>query len=260
MTVTVAPIPALINAALVPATPPPSTTTSAGGTPGTPPSSTPRPPFSFSRQRAPTCGAMRPGDLRHRREQRERALGARHRLVGNRDDPRGHQFGGLFRIGGQMQIGEEDLSLPELLALDRQRFLDLHDQLAAPEHLIGIRDDFRPDRAVVGIRNAGAQPGAPFNDDVVTVPGQLAHRRRHEAHTIFAVLDFLRHADEHGHDPECHPPCAPDTRIPAGTFYVPDSIIATAEHSIILIRAAVLDFRHRVAFLTPRSEPDRSAT
>ena len=60
MTVTVAPIPALIRAAWLPATPPPRITTSAGGTPGTPPSSTPRPPFSFSRQRAPTCGAMRP--------------------------------------------------------------------------------------------------------------------------------------------------------------------------------------------------------
>ncbi len=59
-TVTVAPMPALMSAAWVPATPPPRMTTSAGGTPGTPPSSTPRPPFSFSRQRAPTCGAMRP--------------------------------------------------------------------------------------------------------------------------------------------------------------------------------------------------------
>jgi hypothetical protein len=42
-------------------------------------------------------------------------------------------------------------------------------------------------------------------------------------------------------------------------FYVPDIIIAMAEHSIIL-SAAMLDFRHRVAFLTPTSEPDRSAT
>ena len=60
MTVTVAPMPALISAAWLPATPPPRITTSAGATPGTPPSNTPRPPFSFSRQRAPTCGAMRP--------------------------------------------------------------------------------------------------------------------------------------------------------------------------------------------------------
>jgi hypothetical protein len=59
-TVTVAPMPTLMTAACEPATPPPRITTSAGGTPGTPPSSTPRPPLPFSRQRAPTCGAMRP--------------------------------------------------------------------------------------------------------------------------------------------------------------------------------------------------------
>jgi hypothetical protein len=42
-------------------------------------------------------------------------------------------------------------------------------------------------------------------------------------------------------------------------FYVSDIIIPTPAHSIIL-SAAMLDFRHRVAFLTPTSEPDRSAT
>ncbi len=53
-------MPEATSAALVPATPPPSTTTVAGDTPGTPDRSTPRPPFSFSRHRAPTCAAMRP--------------------------------------------------------------------------------------------------------------------------------------------------------------------------------------------------------
>ena len=53
-------MPKAIKAALVPATPPPRITTLAAETPGTPDNSTPRPPFSFSRQRAPTWGAMRP--------------------------------------------------------------------------------------------------------------------------------------------------------------------------------------------------------
>ena len=48
-TVTLAPMPRAMVAACVPDTPPPSTTTSAGGTPGTPPSSTPRPPEVRSR-------------------------------------------------------------------------------------------------------------------------------------------------------------------------------------------------------------------
>ena len=43
-----------MRAALVPDTPPPMITTFAAGTPGTPPSSMPEPPCSFSRQWAPT--------------------------------------------------------------------------------------------------------------------------------------------------------------------------------------------------------------
>jgi len=47
--VTSAPIPEAILAAFVPTTPPPMITTSAGGTPGTPGRSTPRPPLDFCR-------------------------------------------------------------------------------------------------------------------------------------------------------------------------------------------------------------------
>ena len=49
-----------MRAALMPATPPPSTVTFAGATPATPPSSMPRPPCSISRQWAPAWMAMRP--------------------------------------------------------------------------------------------------------------------------------------------------------------------------------------------------------
>ena len=59
-TTTFAPMPAAIFAELMPTTPPPRMTTFAGATPGTPPSSTPRPPYSFSRYLAPSCTAMRP--------------------------------------------------------------------------------------------------------------------------------------------------------------------------------------------------------
>lgn len=58
--VTWAPIPRAILAALVPTVPPPRITTLAGATPGTPPRRTPRPPLGFSRNWAPTWGAIRP--------------------------------------------------------------------------------------------------------------------------------------------------------------------------------------------------------
>ncbi len=49
-----------MRAASVPTMPPPSTRTTAGSTPVTPPSSTPRPPWVRSRQRAASWAAMRP--------------------------------------------------------------------------------------------------------------------------------------------------------------------------------------------------------
>ena len=52
--------PTAIVTAASPDVPAPITATRPGRTPGTPPSSTPRPPWAFSRWCAPTCGAMRP--------------------------------------------------------------------------------------------------------------------------------------------------------------------------------------------------------
>ena len=58
--VTSAPIPSATFAAFWPATPPPSTTTFAFGTPPTHPIRTPRPPWAFIIACAPTCGARQP--------------------------------------------------------------------------------------------------------------------------------------------------------------------------------------------------------
>ena len=55
-----APIPEASFALLVPTVPPPRMTTLPRRTPGTPESSTPLPPCSFSSCTAPTCTAMRP--------------------------------------------------------------------------------------------------------------------------------------------------------------------------------------------------------
>jgi hypothetical protein len=60
MMTTSAPSPAAICAALKPTTPPPITITLPGITPGTPPSSTPRPPWAFSSAVAPAWIDIRP--------------------------------------------------------------------------------------------------------------------------------------------------------------------------------------------------------
>ncbi len=57
---TSASIPIAMKAAFMPTTPPPITITVAAATPGTPPSSTPRPPSGFSRKNAPAWVAILP--------------------------------------------------------------------------------------------------------------------------------------------------------------------------------------------------------
>ena len=138
------------------------------------------------------------GDLRHRREQRQRALRARHRLIGNRGDARGHQLFGLRAVGREMQVGEQHLPAPELLALDRERLLHLHDQFGAAEYSVGIFHDLGARRAVVGVGEARAKSCSGLDQHLMALFGKLAHRRRHQADAVFVVLDLLRHADDHG--------------------------------------------------------------
>jgi hypothetical protein len=100
-----------------------------------------------------------------------------------------------------MQVGEQDLSTLEPLTLLLQRLLDLHNQFGAVEHRICAVHDFRAGSFIIVIRQAGAEAGAAFNNDRVTMRGKFTRRRWYQADAIFVVLDLLRHADEHGPTP-----------------------------------------------------------
>jgi hypothetical protein len=78
--------------------------TFAAGVPGTPPSRMPAPPDG-TLQRA--CGGLDshpPGDLAHRGEQRQLAVGSLHGLIGDGVDLLVEQELGELLVGGQMQI------------------------------------------------------------------------------------------------------------------------------------------------------------
>src|SRR5215471_18034497 len=113
-TVTCAPMPTAIVAALRPTTPPPRITTRPRRVPGTPPSSTPLPPRSFSRQLAPTWTAMRPATS----------------LIG-RDggDLRARQLARQGRFGRQVQVGVQDQPVAEVTELGGERLLHLDHHL-----------------------------------------------------------------------------------------------------------------------------------
>ena len=81
------------------------------------------------------------GDLRHRRQQRQAAIRARHRLIGDAGRARRHKVARLLEIGREMQIGEQDLPAPQPFALVRERLLDLHDHLRLRENIGARRHD-----------------------------------------------------------------------------------------------------------------------
>jgi hypothetical protein len=136
-------------------------------------------------------------DLGHRREQRQRARRVGHRLIGDCADAGRHQRLGLLAVGREVEIGEEDFPALEQRALGLERLLDLHDQIGAFENLGRVGCDLRAGRDIVGIRYAGAVACILLHHDAVAAPGELAHRRGHQAHAVFVVFDFLGYSDEH---------------------------------------------------------------
>ena len=74
------------------------------------------------------------GDLAHWRQQRQRAGAVGDRLVGDAGGARLHQPLGLRLVGGEMEVGEQDLATPQQGDLGGLRLLDLDDQVGRREH------------------------------------------------------------------------------------------------------------------------------
>ena len=120
-------------------------------TPGTPPSSTPRPAVAPApAQCAAGLDGEPPRDLGHRREQRQTAIRRGHRFIGNADRRRWlTRSAGLLGVRRQMQVGEQQLALAQHGALSGQRLLDLDDQLRPFEDRLCTVHDRRAHRGVV---------------------------------------------------------------------------------------------------------------
>ena len=186
-----------MRAACVPTTPPPSTTTFAARTPGTPPMSTPRPPVGRRKAIAAASIDKTPRDLAHRREQRQAAVSVGHGLIGDRRRAGRHEPVGLLRIRSEMQIGEKDLMRLEPAILDRLRLLDLDDHLGLGEHVLRRRENAGA-RLLVGRvvgEDAGARAG--LHHDLVPARHELANGARHEPNAELIALDLCRNADAH---------------------------------------------------------------
>src|ERR1700761_6444847 len=181
-TVTSAPRPAAIRAALAPTMPPPITSTLPAATPGTPPRRTPEPPAGRPSMKAPAGGV---GD----------------RLVGDAGRAGVDQALGQLGVGRQVQVGEEGVARLEHRHLGGLGLLDLDDRLGRREDGGGIGDDRRALDRVVVVGDPGADAGPRLDEHPVAVLGQLAHAGRGHRDPVLLLLHLGRHADLHRQSP-----------------------------------------------------------
>ena len=198
MIVTLAPMPTAMRAAWVPTTPPPSITTSAGGTPGTPPSRTPAPTLFLLQAMGAGLDRHAARDLAHRREKRQAAARIGHGLVGDGNAAGIDQRVGLDSVGREVEIGEQHLIAPQHGALRRLGLLHLHDHLRGAVDLSHLVDHLGTRPFVVLVEEPDFRAGIPFDHDPVAVLHELAHPCRRNADAIFVNLGFLGNADQHG--------------------------------------------------------------
>ncbi len=138
-----------------------------------------------------------PGHLTHGGQERQRAVVGPHRLVGDADDLPVEQHLGELRHRRQMEIGEEDLPLPEQAVLRRQRLLDLDHQPGPPVNLVGRGDDLGPGPAVLRIADAAAQARPPLHQHGMAAMGQAHHPGRHHPDPELLLLDLPGNAYDH---------------------------------------------------------------
>ena len=140
-------------------------------------------------------GGHAAGDLGHGREQRQRAAVALHGLVGQRRGAGVQQRLGQLAAGGQMQVREQREVIAQEAVLGGDRLLDLQHELRRPGLLDGHEDGAGV--GVLLVRDAGADPGALLDADLVAVAHQLMDAGRGEGHTALLRLGLRGDSDDH---------------------------------------------------------------
>ncbi len=142
-------------------------------------------------RREPAC------NFGHRRKKRQMAGRICHRLIGDRGHPRGEQIAGLFRVGREVEIGEEDLALAKPRPFDRLRLLDLHDHFGLGKDVFGGLADPGTRARIVLVGETRTRTRTPFDQDRVAVRHRFSGRHRRQADAVFLGFDLLWTADPH---------------------------------------------------------------
>jgi hypothetical protein len=96
-----------------------------------------------------------------------------------------------------VKVGEKELAVLHPLQVSSDRLLDLDDHLGLVVDGIGVREDLRSGRLVLGIGEPAAVSCPGLDEDGVSVRGEVLDARGRHPYAIFVVFDFGRYADPH---------------------------------------------------------------
>ena len=139
----------------------------------------------------PLLDGHAPGHFAHGGQQRQAAVGLLDGLVGDAHRLALDQRIGLGQIGGQVQVGEDDLAFADQVVLGRQRFFDMHDHVGRIEDLLGGVDHLGPGFHIGFIGKAAAATGIFLHQHRVPVVDHHFHARRGHAHPVLFRLDLF---------------------------------------------------------------------
>ena len=137
-----------------------------------------------------------PGDFAHRLEQRQ-TVADLNRFVGNGGHAGLQQRVGERFAGGEMKIGEKNLSFSQKRKFGRKRLLHFDDHVGPRENIFGQIDNLRAGLFIFLVRITGANAAVFFHQHGVSAFRQLLRGRRDERDAPFLFFNFLRDADDH---------------------------------------------------------------
>ena len=137
------------------------------------------------------------GHLAHGGKKRQRARGQLHGLVGDRGDLRFHQCSGQVRLSGEVQVGEDEQVLAEVVVLARDRLLHLEQQVRLGPGLVGACRDRCSRRRVLRVGDGRPFAGSGFDGDPVPVGHEIVDSSGGYRNPELVVLDLPGDGDLH---------------------------------------------------------------
>src|SRR5262249_7800731 len=111
------------------------------------------------------------GDFAHGREQGQGAVAIADGLVGDGGDAGGEDSVCELAVGGEMEIGEDDLAAAHEGPFGGERLLHLDDEIAAGPDFLGRLDEDGALLLVLLVGDAAALSGAGLEEDLVSGAG-----------------------------------------------------------------------------------------